>query len=502
MNDKAKKTLQWIDGIMYRIDAAGNKTPYDFDGDIFDQQITPAPQDTPPQEPTPPPPNTDDEDNGHRALSETFFRTLPDMLRIPCERFEDGAERELFVVGAIGIVSGMLPNYKGNYFGSRVEANLYTYIIGAYGSGKGALKWAQKLGEAIHQYRIQLSKDAVKKYQQDKSLYSQQSALYTKGKLEEPPTEPQEPKHLKLFIPANTTKTAVVQLLEENDGRGIIFETEGDTLADMLKQDYGNFSDILRKAFHHEMISFFRRANNEDVAVTSPALSVVLSGTYDQLLKLIPNIENGLYSRFMFYMLDGNDEFRDPFSTTDEHHEYHFTQYGQDYLRLYQMLTALQTPIDFKLTDELKKRFVKIFKDLKEWTRDKISEDLNGSVNRMALMAYRVAMIFTMLRHYKTHGGIHVNSITCNKADFDNAVELIEVLSYNATDVYRYLEANGYKRTTPLKSNTVTDEQRNLIYRLHQQGESLSGIAKQVFGNSNWHMKVKRILVKDYGLNL
>ena len=117
MNNKTKKKLQWIDGIVYQIDEAGNETPYNFDEDVFDQHIiTSAPQDTP--LPEPPPPATDDEDNGHRALSETFFRTLPDMLRIPCTRFEDGAERELFVVGAIGIISGMLPNYKGNYFGS------------------------------------------------------------------------------------------------------------------------------------------------------------------------------------------------------------------------------------------------------------------------------------------------------------------------------------------------------------------------------------------------
>lgn len=487
MKDKTTKTLQWLDGMMYHIDAAGNQTPQQEHEDVFDQQAPQA---------TPPPANTAEADNGYRALSETFFNTLPDMLRIPCTRFEDGAERELFVVGALGIISGMLPNYMGNYFGNRVATNLYAYIIGAYGSGKGALKWAQQLGNATHKYRVQLSKDAMTKYLQDKSVYSQQSALYTKGKLEEPPVEPQEPKHLKLFIPANTTKTAVVQLLEENDGRGIIFETEGDTLADMLKQEYGNFSDILRKAFHHEPISFFRRANNEDVAVSAPSLSVVLSGTYDQLLKLIPSIENGLYSRFMFYMLDGNDDFRDPFSELDEHHEYHFTQYSNDYLRLYQMLNALQTPISFKLPKELKTRFVNRFRTIKEWTREKVSEDLNGSVNRMALMAYRIAMILSILRHYKAHGNIHTDNITCNQTDYENAVALVEVLSYNATDVYRYLEANGYKRTTPPRGGSATDEEKTLCYRYHMDGKSNKQIAIEVFGNINSDKKVGRIIRK------
>ena len=68
-----------------------------------------------------------------------------------------------------------------------------------------------------------------------------------------------------LFIPANNSATGVFQLLSENDGSGLIFETEGDTLSHSFKSDYGNFSDGLRKASHHEPISFFRRKDNEYV---------------------------------------------------------------------------------------------------------------------------------------------------------------------------------------------------------------------------------------------
>src|SRR5690606_30104441 len=145
-------------------------------------------------------------------------------------------------------------------------------------------------------------------------LYNRQMALYNKGKLPAPPPMPTPAGHTKLYLPANSTKTAMMQLLMENNGRGIIFETEGDTLADMLRQDYGNFSDVLRKAYHHESVSFFRRANNEDVFIEHPQLSVVLSGTQDQLHRLIPTIENGLFSRFCFYILDQRQGFKDPFA--------------------------------------------------------------------------------------------------------------------------------------------------------------------------------------------
>lgn len=383
-------------------DKTGNLLKQDWFNDLYKQakennkpkQVPlPAPQ---PQQST----DDNDGDNGYRSFAETIYDHLPEMLRIPTQRFTDGEERELFLVGALSVVSGMLPNYSGNYFGNDVGTNLYCFIIGRYGTGKGALKWARMLAEDTHKERLEAAKRSEEQYRRDKVHYNMQLAQYNKGKLSDPPEEPRPPRHLKLFIPANTTKTAVMQLLEENDGNGIIFETEGDTLADMLRQDYGNFSDILRKAYHHEPVSFFRRANNEDVSIQHPALSVTLSGTYDQLLKLIPSIDNGLYSRFMFYILQGNDEFRNPFAQADSTHAQHMQQYGQKFAALYRLLSQPGRHWQFVLTDKQQQRFVERFRYIKEWTQENVSEDMDGAVNRMALMAYRIAMIFAILRHY------------------------------------------------------------------------------------------------------
>jgi len=444
-------------------------------------------------------PPQDDDNNGYRCFADKLYTTLPEMLREPALRFTDGEERELFLVSALGVISGMLPNYTGNYFGSNVGTNLYCFVVGAYGTGKGALKWARQLGEITHLNRLDEAKEEEARHKRDKVQYNMQLALYNKGKLAEPPTEPAQPRHLKLFIPANTTKTAVMQLLEENDGNGIIFETEGDTLADMLRQDYGNFSDILRKAYHHEPLSFFRRANNEDVTVQSPALSVVLSGTYDQLLKLIPSIDNGLYSRFMFYMLHGNNDFRNPFSKNDFTHSIHMERYASKYAELYHMLQHLHAPKLFTLTATQQQQFTEHFRYVKEWTQDKIGTELDGSINRMALMAYRIAMILTILRHYEADTQLQRTTLTCTDTDLQNALDIMDVLSYNATDVYKYLGKHGSKRAANISTEETTDAQRNLCYRYSQQGMSLRKIAIEVFGNAHAHNRVKRIL-KNYGI--
>jgi len=64
--------------------------------------------------------------------------------------------------------------------------------------------------------------------------------------------KPIKPLEKMLIIPANNSATGVFQLLSENEGSGLLFETEGDTLACAFKSDYSNYSDGLRKAFHHD----------------------------------------------------------------------------------------------------------------------------------------------------------------------------------------------------------------------------------------------------------
>lgn len=59
----------------------------------------------------------------------------------------------------------------------------------------------------------------------------------------------------------------------------MIWEHEADTLADTLSKEWGNFSDALRKAFHHEYISYQRKTNNEHFEIENPNLCLALSGT-------------------------------------------------------------------------------------------------------------------------------------------------------------------------------------------------------------------------------
>ena len=41
----------------------------------------------------------------------------------------------------------------------------------------------------------------------------------------------------------------VIKHLVNNDGSGIIVETEADTISNSLRQEWGSFSDLIRKSF-------------------------------------------------------------------------------------------------------------------------------------------------------------------------------------------------------------------------------------------------------------
>lgn len=100
--------------------------------------------------------------------------------------------------------------------------------------GKGRLTLCRHLVQPIHDSLKQLYAAEMEGYKRLQNEYVQDK------KNNEPP---QEPPIKTLLIPANSSATSVYQVLNDNQGVGLMFETEGDTLANTFKSDYGNFSD-------------------------------------------------------------------------------------------------------------------------------------------------------------------------------------------------------------------------------------------------------------------
>jgi hypothetical protein len=271
-----------------------------------------------------------------------------------------------------------------------------------------------------------------------KSEYEREYNEYLNIRKKNPAAEkPQRPPEKMLFIPANNSAAGVLQLLHDNNGRGLMFETEGDTMAYTFKSDYGNYSDAFRKAFHHETIRYYRKTDREFVDLEFPCLSTVLSGTPKQVQNLIPDAENGLFSRFMFYYLQITNDWKDVFERKVENgFDSFFAKYGEDYYQLFKELNS-SIGIEFTLSASQKSQFNNIFARWQTMYETLLGSEYTATVRRLGLITFRMALIFSVLRVLET--GDLSRQIICEERDFQNAIAITEVLMLHAKKVFSEL---------------------------------------------------------------
>ncbi|MCY7349796.1 MAG: DUF3987 domain-containing protein [Cytophagaceae bacterium] len=326
-------------------------------------------------------------------------------------------------MSALGVLSGCFPTVKGVYDGRNISGNLFVLVVAPPASGKGCLTYARQLASTYHQSRVEFSLQRQQLHQvAEQEAHRNKTAAYVPE-----PTPPYQT----VFLPGNSSAAALIKNLFENGEWGIICETEADTLSGALSQDWGNFSDLLRKAFHHESTSYARKSG-ERYEMKRPALSVVLSGTPGQVRGLIANTGNGLFSRFLFYTYQTEPIWRDVSPghgklPLDEH----FEQLSQFVLDLAQWYEG--QAIQFALQPEQWTRFNET---LNTWLMNQVKLEGNeaaSTVFRLGMSAYRIALILSLLRAFQQNQS--PQTVFCSETDFNTALSLAEVLLEHALQV-------------------------------------------------------------------
>ena len=364
---------------------------------------------------------------------------LPNILEEVAANANSDQDADLLILGSIVALSACLPNVWGIYGDRQVYPNLYLFVAAPASAGKGRLTLCRRLVQPIH-------KQFKAAYEEQMTKYRKARTDYERRKKRDPTLDPpEEPTRRTLIIPANSSATRVYQILSENGGGGLMFETEGDTLANVFASDYGNYSDGFRKAFHHEPISYTRRKDKEYVELLQPRLSAVLSGTPRQIASLIPDAENGLFSRFIFYCVDFRLEWLNVFEqhgskgTLDEV----FDEIGNRVLKLYRSLTA-SSGIHFYFTAEEKRDFNEHYaRSQLEYYRI-FGDDIIASVRRLGLITYRIAMILSVLR--MSGESEFPTVLYCHDEDYRTAMTISQVLLRHTARVYRELSSHELYR--------------------------------------------------------
>lgn len=354
------------------------------------------------------------------SIPESLYNHMPELLQEGAKAFTEARERDVFLTGALAILSGCLPGVKGVYAGNEVFPNLFSFAIAPAASGKGALKFAKMLADEYHGMVLRSSKEAEQLFNQQMAEHKQK--LFGKKNQSAPPDEPPaKPAFRVVYIPANTSYAKILWHLEQNEGTGIICETEADTLGNVFKQEWGSYSDMLRKSFHHERLSSSRKGNNEFTEVNTPSLSIALSGTPNQVTGLIASSEDGLFSRFLFYAFKVEQKWRDVspgannINLTD-----HFKNLS---LKVYRMVLFLQREeTTVTLTSE---QWQLLNQTCEAWLQEVTmftAEEAASIVKRLGLILFRMAMLFTALRKFEN--GESATTLECTNEDFSTALQL------------------------------------------------------------------------------
>lgn len=364
-------------------------------------------------------------------IPEEIHNTLPELIKNGVDAMVLSREKDIFLTGVLSIFSGCFPNVYGLYDHKEVYANLNCLIISPPTGGKGNVNYARALAIPIHKYKREV-------YEINQSFQDEDD----KKKFA-----------VSLFIPADSSSAAVKESLSLNQGVGIICESEADTLSSTFKQDWGGYSELLRKAFHHEPILYSRIGKDEPIKfreIPNPKISVCLTGTPNQVSNLLKSSEDGLFSRFMYYTFknEGVPFFKDVFSNKGiENKTEYFESLSERVFENYKQI-IVKPSICFKLTENQHQIFLTHFnKMMKEvyWEFGEETDNL-GTVKRLGLIAFRIAMVLSIIRNFDNKE--FPNELICCEVDFENSIKLSDIYLKHAQAVYK-----TFPESTNIKQN-------------------------------------------------
>lgn len=302
---------------------------------------------------------------------------------------DNPSQRDMLLLGMATTTSLLLPKFffRHGYPATEYNANLMTLILAPAASGKGILR------QALHMVDFS--------------------------------------DHI---IAGNTSVSAFLNELARMNGHALMMETEADVMSKVLRQDGTDYSYILRQAAEHETIRHARDGKNKHrIVIPHPQLSVLLSGTPNQLMPLLRSRENGLTSRFVTYLskdiegfdarVFGQNIIDNPHNATEI-----FTELRNFLQALYEWQLSADHRCEFKLTDEQQEQLTLCFSDwyniLMEQMEFPFSFD--SCIKRLAVAIMRFGLILNAVR--LDTGEPFPHEIICTDDDFQTMLLLADKL--------------------------------------------------------------------------
>lgn len=359
-------------------------------------------------------------------LPENITDGLPLLLADALRFYTDRRERDMAFLAACTVLSACLPGVWGVYNRKRVHPHLFTIEVAPPATGKGCIDDMRHLADRYASLIEIETKRKEDEYLQNLEEWELKKTIaHQKKQPIRMADAPVKASTCYFFIPTQITKAKLLIHLAENGSvGGLMVDSEIDTLVSATRQDYGQFDDLLRKAFQHEPVASSRKTGNEMIRIDHPCLAVLLAGTPGQFSRLVPDVENGFASRLLLYTCRSQAVWQDVSSAGEAiHFDTFLSSLSERVMEAALVLRKrrLQVLLTLEQWQELNRHFEFLLHETDVFG----DETFLGAVKRHGLMAYRLCMIFTALEVASLDYGL--DKQYCSNAHFRAALAIVDV---------------------------------------------------------------------------
>ena len=358
------------------------------------------------------------------ALPDAMVKHLPEMMSEPLSLYEDPDVRTMLLAALMPTLGSAMSNVRVRHERKLYAPGMMNVCIGPSASGKGAVGDVASLVDGINaivcQKYVQEMADYQKKHKRYERLDKQlgraaknnTATLVDINDISEEVDEPERPMRRMHKLPSKTTAANYYCLIYAN-GRYIsyLFLPELAELNAANATAFGDFKYMLLAAQNEESLHTARKTDDENYYIEHTRLALVATGTESSVRAFIPNLEDGLSTRFLYHNLPAKSTVR------DEMDEAMAEAMNDVYTHHRGQLTAIWTELrkfDDKTDDELPRLMLNDEQRemINDFYRQMVTfvaltqpdKDLRAPILRTRLNLYRMLMVIAVLRRHEALG--------------------------------------------------------------------------------------------------
>ena len=357
-------------------------------------------------------------------LPDTMTRCLPQMMNETLSLYDDADIRTMLLAALMATIGSAMSHVRVRHGQRLYSLGIMNLCVGPSASGKGYVGDVASLVDGINKIICEESAQAMADHRKRHKRYTRRNSqlnfaakgdvsnLVDVNNIAEEVDEPQAPLRRMHKLPSKTTAANLYRLIYAN-GENISY-LHIPELAELSAANRGSFGDfmyIFLAAQNEEDLHTGRKTDDEDYHIEHTRLALAATGTLSSVCEFIPNLEDGLSTRFLYHNLPAKSTFRkemdeataEAFRDVYGHHRSVLTAIWKE-LRPFDGCPEEELP-RLVLSDAQREYIDSYYEQMVTFVAlTQPDRDLRAPILRSRLNLYRMLMIIAILRRYDEQG--------------------------------------------------------------------------------------------------